>query len=126
MKSRELITALILQERFNQTLERAITKIVNEDHDDWDQHLDGILFSYRTAQHDSTKHTPFYVMFGRQPILPIDMDLNAGVNASANDNTATADTIKELTQEIVDRQRLAHNAVQTNIEKAQKKTKGIL
>ena len=62
-------------------------------------------------------------MFGRQPLLPIDMDLNAGANASAIDNTAIADTIKELTQEIVDRQRLAHNAVQTNIEKVQKKQK---
>ena len=65
-------------------------------------------------------------MFGRQPILPIDMDLNAGANASAIDNTATADTIKELTQEIVDRQHFANNAVQTNIEKAQEKKKGIL
>lgn len=49
---------LILRERFNQALERDITKILNEDHDDWDQHLDGILLSYRNAQHDSTKLTP--------------------------------------------------------------------
>ncbi|KAK8384218.1 hypothetical protein O3P69_009156 [Scylla paramamosain] len=67
------------QERFNQTLERAIAKFVNENHDDWDQHLDGILFSYRTEQHDSTKLTPFYVMFGCHAILPVDMDVNAAV-----------------------------------------------
>lgn len=114
---------LCLQERFNQTMERAIAKFVNENNDDWDQHLDGILFAYRTAQHDSTKLSPFYVMFGRQPILPVDMDLNAEANASAIDNIATVDTIRELTKEIVDRQHLAHNAVQTNIEKAQKRQK---
>ncbi|KAK8394247.1 hypothetical protein O3P69_006438 [Scylla paramamosain] len=89
-----------LQERFNQTLERATAKFVNENHDDWEQHLDGILFSYCTTQHDNTKLTPFYVMFGRHPILPVDMDVNAAGNASAIDNTTTADTIRDLTKEI--------------------------
>lgn len=111
---------LILHDRFNQTLERAITEIVNEEHDDWDQHSDGILFSYRTAQHDSRK-----VLFGRQPRLPIDMDLNAAANVSTIDNTATASTIRELTQDVVDRQRLAHNDIQTNIKKDRETTKGI-
>ena len=114
---------MFLQERFNQTLERAISKYANENHDDLDHHLDGILFAYRTAQHDSTKVSPFYVMFGRQPILPVHMDLNAEANASAIANTATVETIRDLTKEIVDRQHLAHNSVQANIEKAQKRQK---
>ena len=62
--------------------------------DDWDQHLDGILFAYRTAQHDSTKLSPFYVMFGRQPILPVVMDLNAEETASVVDNAATVNNIQ--------------------------------
>ena len=36
-----------LTERFNQTLKDALIQVVNERQNDWDQHLDKIMFSYR-------------------------------------------------------------------------------
>lgn len=74
-----------------------------------------ILFAYRTAIHDSTKLSPFYVMYGRHPILPVDMDFGATRDESATGNTATVNTIKDITKQVVDRQHLAHNKVQENI-----------
>ena len=64
-----------LDERMNQTLMRAMVKFVNDNHDDWDVHLKSILFTYRTSKNDSTKFTLFELMFGRAPVLPIEMEI---------------------------------------------------
>lgn len=54
-----------LVERFNQTLQRSLVKLTNEDQDNWDEYLDGVLFAYRTSQQKSTKLTPFELMYCR-------------------------------------------------------------
>ena len=56
-----------LDERLNQTLTRALVKFVNDNQDDWDAHIKSILYAYRTSKNDSTKFTPFELMFGRYP-----------------------------------------------------------
>ena len=61
-------------ERFNRKLEAMLSKVVAE-HQDWDEHLQIVLFVYQTAVHDSTGFTPFSVMFGRSPTLPVDVIL---------------------------------------------------
>ena len=38
---------------------------MNNNQTDWDVHLDGVLFAYRTSVHKSTGFTPFEIMFGR-------------------------------------------------------------
>ena len=43
--------------------------------DMWSHYLDTCAFAYNTSQHDSTKYTPFMLMFGRQATLPIDVEL---------------------------------------------------
>ena len=54
-----------LVERFNQTLQRMLVKQVNLEQNDWDLHIDGALFAYRTSVQKSTKLTPFEIMFCR-------------------------------------------------------------
>ena len=60
-------------ERFNRTLEAMLSKVVTENQKDWDDHLQSVLFAYRTAIHESTGYTPFLVMFGHSPSLPVDV-----------------------------------------------------
>ena len=38
---------------------------------EWERVLPLILFAYRTMVHDTTGFSPFYLMFGRDPILPL-------------------------------------------------------
>eukprot|EP00731_Ephydatia_muelleri_P022608 Em0015g191a len=64
-----------LDERFNQTLQRQLLKFVESEQNSWDQFLDAILFSYRVSCQDSTKHSPFYLVYGRQPRLPIEFTM---------------------------------------------------
>lgn len=54
-----------LTERFNQTLQTTLLKVVNVSQNDWDDHLPSILFAYRTSLQKSTKLTPFEVMYCR-------------------------------------------------------------
>ena len=63
-----------LDERFNQTLQRQLLKFVDKEQKDWDVYLDAILFSYCVSQHDSTKLSPFVLVYGRQPRLPIEFN----------------------------------------------------
>ena len=64
-----------LDERMNQTVIKAIVKYLNTEQDDWDEHIDVILFSYCTSIHASTKFTPFYLMYGREAVLPVELQM---------------------------------------------------
>ena len=55
-----------------------LAKVVAGHQRDWDEHIQNVLFAYRTAIHDSTGYTPFLVMFGRSPTLPVDVMLGQG------------------------------------------------
>ncbi|KAL5469541.1 hypothetical protein EMCRGX_G030811 [Ephydatia muelleri] len=67
-------------ERFNRTLEAMLSKVDEEHQKEWDCHLQKVLFSFRTAVHESTGYTPLFVMSGRSPNLPIDVLLVGPVN----------------------------------------------
>src|SRR5436189_469121 len=60
-----------LVERFNRTLCESLAK-VSEKEDEWDEHIESVLFAYRTIKHNTTKKTPFFMVYGREAILPIE------------------------------------------------------
>ena len=62
-----------LDERFNQTLQRSLLKMVDENQNQWNKSLDSVLFAYRSSRQASTKYSPFYLMYNREPRLPIDV-----------------------------------------------------
>jgi hypothetical protein len=66
-----------LTERFNRTLASMLTPFVNENKDNWDSLLPYMLFSYNTSIQESSKYSPFEILFGgRKPKLPQQIDLN--------------------------------------------------
>ena len=62
-----------LTERFNQTLKIMLTNFVNDAQDNWDELLEQLAFAYNTAEHAIHEHTPFELMYGRIPKIPIDI-----------------------------------------------------
>src|SRR5205807_941289 len=60
-----------LVERFNRTLCESLAK-VSEKENQWDEHIEQVLFAYRTTKHSTTKRIPFFMTYGREAILPID------------------------------------------------------
>jgi transposase InsO family protein len=61
-----------LVEQFNRMLCEALAKYANEHKDDWDIYLSSALFAYRTKKHNTTRHEPFYLIYGRDAILPVE------------------------------------------------------
>ncbi|KAF4685448.1 hypothetical protein FOZ60_006564, partial [Perkinsus olseni] len=55
-----------LVERFNQTFLKMLRVHVETTHD-WYQHLGSLVWFYNTSIHSSTKASPFYLMYGREP-----------------------------------------------------------
>ena len=47
--------------------------MVEENESEWDKFLDSVLFAYRTSKQASTKYSPFFLMYGREPRLPVDL-----------------------------------------------------
>ena len=65
-----------LSERFNATLYDSLAMYVSQnDHRDWDNYLDLCLFAYRTGIQSSTLYSPFFLLYGREPRMPVDRAL---------------------------------------------------
>ena len=59
-------------ERFNASLVVQLSKLQQTHHNNWDEYIEPVIFAYNTAQHKSSKYSPFELLFGRPPQLPID------------------------------------------------------
>ena len=59
-------------ERFHRCMNAMIQAQISEDQTRWDEILQPCLGAYRMSKNESTKHTPFFVIHGRDPVLPVD------------------------------------------------------
>ena len=60
-------------ERFNSTLCNMLGTLSDEEKSDWKSHLGCMTHAYNCTKHASTTYSPYYLMFGRHPRLPIDV-----------------------------------------------------
>jgi hypothetical protein len=59
-------------ERFHAYLTSAMSHYIENEQETWDEFLDSVLFAYRTTPIDGLDISPFEVIYGRNPNLPID------------------------------------------------------
>ena len=59
-----------LVERFHRTLLAMISKTAQPGGCDWDDRLPYVLFAYRCSEQGSTLESPFFMLYGRDPVLP--------------------------------------------------------
>ena len=85
-------------ERFNRTLLDMLSTAVGNHQADWQQHIRKLCLAYNSSVHSSTGFTPFFLMFGRQAKLPI--DLMYGTNQMEPNTTSEyARCLKDTLQE---------------------------
>ncbi len=49
-----------------------ISSYIDEHQKDWDDNLHQFAFAYNTSTHASTQYSPFFLMYGREPKIPLD------------------------------------------------------
>ena len=62
-----------LVERANRTIQNMLTAATNTQAENWESCLPKVCLAYNTSKHMSTGYIPFYLMFGRQPKMPLDI-----------------------------------------------------
>src|SRR2546421_9832893 len=103
-----------LVERFNRTLCEGLAKVTKKENE-WDRYIESVLFAYRTIKHNTTRRTPFFMVYGREAILPID-DYNQDREISEKESL-----LKRIYEIINLKER--RNEVLDTIERSQEKQK---
>ena len=106
-----------LVERFNSTLCQSLSMYVAKNQKDWDEYIPLILFAHRTSVLEAIGDSPFYVLYGREPRLPIDVKL---LPTAPDDLTKS---IFEHRKRIVEKVELAQNLAKENLQRSQQKMK---
>lgn len=57
----------------NRTLSALLRTVVNKNLKNWDECLAYMEFAYNRSVHSATKHSPFEVVYGFNPITPLDL-----------------------------------------------------
>ena len=67
-----------MTERFNRSLLDMLGTLEPHQKPNWKPHVAPLVHAYNCTRHESTDQSPYYLMFGREPRLPI--DLAFGIN----------------------------------------------
>ena len=104
-----------LDEKFNGTLCKMISKYVDATHRDWDKYLSLLRLAYNTQVQSSTKVTPSMAIYGREIRLPVEV--------SAGEPVAVFDDITEHVADLRHNMPIIWDIVKSNIEIAQERQK---
>ena len=92
-----------LVERFNRTLLNMLTTCTEDHPWDWEQNIRKVCMAYNTSVHPSTGFSPFYLMFGRQARLPVDLIYGTGPQITDNQSVGEyAASLKNRVSEAFD------------------------
>ncbi len=103
-------------ERANRTLEEMLRAYVSPYQDDWDQHLLAVEFAYNNSEQASTKYSPFYLMYGEHPHVPMPF-LSPGRSGNVVASGAEA-AVTRMTDELQHAKRNLESAKQRQAEYA--------
>lgn len=110
-----------LCERQNRTIKESLVKVLDENATEWPYIIEGILFAHRVSRHTSTKYSPFFLLYNREPTLPIDIKHNLFHNVDdSTDEPFDKQTFDAVLSNAISMREKVHQEVGENIQSAQK------
>ena len=88
---------------------------VSKNQKDWDTFISAALFAFRTSPSETTRESPFYLLYGREPRLPMDVSLLPPTDPTSS--------IAEHHRRIVKQIELGQHIAHENTQRAQQKMK---
>ena len=104
-----------MTEKYNRTLLDMLGTLQPEQKSKWKDYVRPLIHAYNCIRHESTGHSPYFLMFGREPHLPI--DLLFGITREEKQTTT------KYVEEMKQRMKKAYELVQTTADKARHKQK---
>lgn len=92
-------------ERFNRTLLEMLGTLEEESKARWRDYVQPLVHAYNCTKNDTTGFSPYQLMFGRQPNLPIDVAF--GLNPEGQSRTTHTDYVKRLKENLQESYKLA-------------------
>ena len=108
-----------MTERFNRTLLSMLGTLEPSQKVNWAMHLQSLTHAYNCAKHESTGYSPFYLMFLREPRLPVDVAFDPKFVNIEEDIRPQSTYVRQLEEYL----QKAREAVESAADKARQKQK---
>lgn len=99
-------------ERFNRTLLAMLGTMDTAKKQCWSQHITHLVHTYNCTGSDATGYSPYYLMFGREARLPIDVCF--GISPNGESESSYQQYVSRMRKELQDAYKLASDAATKN------------
>lgn len=104
-------------ERWNRTLINMLRSLEDDQKTDWRKSLPAVVHAYNSCIHQSTGYSPYFLMFGRHPRLPI--DLAFGIDTEQRNRGSTRQYVKQVREQLTS----AYDRAKENMQKSSSRNK---